>query len=202
MTKPKAKHAAKPENRRRKIDPFALAAIRLLILTGARLREILHATWAEIDFERGLLNVPAAKSKTGKKAIFLSAAALEVLAALPRIEGSPYVIPGEGKDAAGLGKPRADLKKPWEAVTNAAGLSGLRLHDLRHSFASVGAGAQLGLPVIGRLLGHRNPATTQRYAHLANDPLRQAVNAIGNTIMASMVRKPSAVVVPLKRDIL
>ncbi len=90
-SRPAAKHAPKPENRRRRIDPFAIGAIRLLILTGARLREILTAKWDYIDFERGLLNLPT--SKTGKKSLFLSAAALEVLAALPRMAGNPYVVP-------------------------------------------------------------------------------------------------------------
>ena len=131
-TKPKAKHAPKPENRRRKLDPYAIAAIRLLILTGARLNEILTAQWTFVDFERGLLNLPT--SKTGKKSIFLSAAALAILADLPRIEGNPHIIPGDGNGAS-----RSDLKKPWAAVTNAASVGGLRLHDLRHSFASIGA---------------------------------------------------------------
>jgi integrase len=103
--KPNAKHAPKPENRRRKLDPFAVAAVRLLILTGARLREILTAKWEYVDFERGLINLPT--SKTGRKSVFLSAAALEVLSALPRIGGNPHIIPGEKE-----GAPRADLKKP------------------------------------------------------------------------------------------
>ncbi len=91
-TKAKAKHAAKAENRRVKLDPFAVAAIRLLILTGARLREILHAQWQQVDFQRGVIFL--ADSKTGKKPIYLSAAALAILAALPRIEGNPHVIAG------------------------------------------------------------------------------------------------------------
>ncbi|MEJ0094250.1 MAG: tyrosine-type recombinase/integrase [Methylocella sp.] len=191
-SRPAAKHAPKPENRRRRIDPFAIGAIRLLILTGARLREILTAKWDYIDFERGLLNLPT--SKTGKKSLFLSAAALEVLAALPRMAGNPYVVPGEKS-----GAPRVDLKNPWAAVTQAAGLEGLRLHDLRHSFASVGAGGGLGLQIIGKLLGHSQPATTARYSHLDNDPMQRAVNQIGNTISAAMNRKPGAEVVPLAR---
>ena len=146
-TKPTAKHAAKADARRTQLDPFAVAAIRLLMLTGARLREILHAKWEYVDFERGVMFLP--DSKTGKKPIYLSAAALAVLGDLPRIEGNPFIIAG-AKDGA----PRADLKKPWAAVTKAAGLEGVRIHDLRHSFASVGVGASLGLPIIGKLLGH------------------------------------------------
>jgi integrase len=165
--------------RETRIDPFAAAAIRLLILTGARLREILDAQWPHVDIERGVIFLP--DSKTGKKPVYLSAAALEVLAGLSRIEGNPYIIPGEK-----AGQPKADLKKPWAAVCKAAGLEGVRLHDLRHSFASIGAGASMGLPVIGKLLGHSQAATTHRYAHLDADPLRRAVDTIGATISAAM----------------
>jgi integrase len=190
-TRPIAKHVPKPENRRRKLDPSAVAAIRLLILTGARLREILTARWEYVDFERGLMNLPT--SKTGRKSVFLSAAALEVLSALPHVESNPHIVPGE-KDGA----PRADLKNPWAAVTQAAELPGLRIHDLRHSFTSIGAGGGLSLPIIGKLLGHSQPTTAARYAHLDADPMRRAVNQIGNTISAAMSRKPGAEVVPLK----
>jgi integrase len=169
------------------IDPFAIAAIRLLILTGARLREILHAKWREVDFERGIIFLP--DSKTGKKPIYLSAAALAVLADIPRLEGNPHVFPGKAD-----GVPRGGLDRPWSAIRKAAGLDGLRIHDLRHSFASVGAGGGLGLPIIGKLLGHTQAATTQRYAHVAADPVRQAVETIG-----AMNRTPGAEVTPLKR---
>jgi integrase len=178
-SRPSAKHAAKPEKRRTKLDPFAAAAIRLLLLTGARLREILNARWDQVDSERGILDLP--DSKTGKKSIYLSAAAQAVLASLPRIPGNPHIIAG-----AIDGAPRADLKKPWAAVCSAAGLQGVRLHDLRHSFASVGAGASLGLPIIGKLLGHSQPSTTHRYAHLDADPMRRAVETISATISAAM----------------
>lgn len=173
--------------RETKIDPFAAAALRLLILTGARLREILDAQWQRVDFERGMIFLP--NSKTGAKPLYLNAAALALLAGIPRIDGNPHVIPG-GKP----GQPRADLKNPWAAVRKTAGLDGLRLHDLRHSFASVGAGASLGLPVIGRLLGHSQAATTLRYAHLEADPLRRAVETIGATIAAAMDGKRGDVV--------
>jgi integrase len=190
-TKPTAKHAAKADHRRVKLDRYATAALRLLILTGARLREILHAKWEQIDIERGLIFL--ADSKTGKKPLYLSAAAQNVLADLPRVEGNPHLIAG-AKDGA----PRSDLKKPWAAVSRAAGLEGLRLHDLRHSFASFGAGASLGLPIIGKLLGHSQPATTARYAHLDADPMRRAVDTIGSAISAAMNRDTSAKVVSLR----
>jgi integrase len=182
-SRPTAKHAPKPKNRLRKFDRHSIAAIRLLILTGARLREILDAKWEHVDIERGMIFLP--DSKTGRKPIYLSAAAAEILSALPRVDGNPYVIPGEK-----AGQPRADLKRPWEAICKAAGLDDVRLHDLRHSFASIGAGASLGLPIIGKLLGHSQPSTTQRYAHLDADPMRRAVETIGSTIAAVMAGKP------------
>lgn len=190
-SKPGAKHAPKAENRRVKLDPFAVAAIRLLILTGARLREILDLKWDQIDAERGVVFL--ADSKTGRKTVYLSAAAQAVLAGLPRIDDNPHVIAG-AKDGA----PRADLKRPWEAVCRAAGLKAVRLHDLRHSFASFGAGASLGLPIIGKLLGHSQAATTHRYAHLDADPMRRAVETIGESISAAMAGKKGADVVALK----
>lgn len=109
-----------------------------------------------------------------------------MLATLPRLDGNDFIFPG-GKD----GMPRADFKRPWEAVTKAAGLEGLRIHDLRHSFASIGAAGGLGLPIIGKLLGHATPAMTAKYAHFDNDPVRRAVNQIGSAISAEMTAKPS-----------
>ena len=187
------KHAPKAENRRVKIDEHVAAAIRLLLFTGARLREILHLKWEYVDFERGLLLLP--DSKTGRKTIILNAPALALLTDLKRV--GVYVIAGEtaGTDDE---KPRSDLKRPWALVTKRAGLDGLRIHDLRHSFASFGAGGGMGLPVIGKLLGHTQAATTQRYAHLDADPLRRASNAIANTIAAAMGEaKGAGEVVPL-----
>jgi integrase len=178
-----AKHAPKPDSRREVLDPHAVAALRLLVLTGARLREILHLKWSEIDFERGMAFLP--DSKTGQKPLYMSAAALAVLEGLPRVEGNAHVIAGQNSGA------RADLKRPWAAVLRAAELQGVRLHDLRHSFASVGAGASMGLPVIGKLLGHSQPATTARYAHLDADPMRRAADTIGATISAAMDRTSS-----------
>jgi integrase len=193
-TKSTAKHVPKYATRRTVLDPFAVAAIRLLILTGARFREILHARWEHVDFERGIIHLP--DSKTGAKPIYLSAAAQAVLIKLPRMADNPYVIAGMRR-----GQPRADLKKPWSAVTKFAGLDGVRIHDLRHSFASFGAGASLGLPIIGKLLGHAQASTTHRYAHLDADPMRRAVETIGATISAAMEgeAKGSVISMPVKR---
>jgi integrase len=189
---PKAKHAPKPENRKRKLDLYATAAIRLLILTGARLREILDLKWKEVDFERGIAFLP--DSKTGAKPLYLSAASLAVISSLPRIEGNPHVIAGARDGAA-----RSDLKKPWAAVAGHAGLEGVRLHGLRHSFASFGAGASLGLPIIGKLLGHTQASTTQRYAHLDADPVKRAAESIGATIQAAMNGDKASPVIPLPK---
>jgi integrase len=170
------------------VDPAAVAAIKLLILTGCRLREILELRWDYVDFDRAVIFLP--DSKTGKKPVYLSAAALGILRNLPR--RSDYVAPSR------TGRPYADIKGPWATVTGVAGLEGLRLHDLRHSFASIGAGAGLGLPILGKLLGHSQAATTQRYAHLASDPMHQAVNTIGDAIEAAM-KGADRKVVPLRK---
>lgn len=164
-------------------NPAAVAAIRLLMLTGARLREILHARWEQVDLERGILFLP--DSKTGKKLVFLPAAALAILHQQPRLAGNPHLFPSSRK----AGAPLKELWADWEKIREDACLGGLRVHDLRHSFASVGAGQSLGLPVIGKLLGHTQAAATQRYAHLADDPLRRAVETIGAEIDAAMAAK-------------
>lgn len=203
---PKAKHLAKAGNRQRIIDEHAVAAIRLLMLTGARLREILNARWDYVDRDRGLMFLP--DSKTGRKTLYLSDVALAILDDLPKVKDNPYIIPGSVK-----GEPRTDLKRPWAAIVKAAGLGkaldeqnrggksdkrkavakqhghGLRLHDLRHTFASFGVGGSLGLPVVGKLLGHSQARTTQRYAHLDADPLHKAANLIGSQIVAALQAK-------------
>mgnify|MGYP000877019765 FL=1 len=133
----KAKHRPKSEEKQREIlSPHVTGAIRLLLLTGCRLREILHLRWNEVDFERGLLLLP--DSKTGRKTVFLSDAALEVLQNLPRV--GRYVIAGANPD-----KPRADLKRPWQRIAQHAELQDVRLHDLRHTFASIGAAQGMSL---------------------------------------------------------
>jgi integrase len=174
---PKSKHLPREENQRTLLSPDAAAALRLLIFTGARLREILHLRWEHVDLGRGLLLLP--DSKTGRKTIVLNRPALEILQTHPR-NGS-YVIGSTHPD-----RPRTDLKKPWSAVCRRAGLEGVRLHDLRHTFASIGAGASLGLPIVGKLLGHSQAQTTARYAHLDADPLLRAANLIGERIERSM----------------
>jgi integrase len=164
------------ENR---LTPFAAAAIRLLIFTGARRGEILGLKWEWVDFERSMIFLP--DSKSGKKPIYLAAPALEILSKLPQFENSAYVVNSEVG-----GRPLADLKRPWAAVLQEAKIENLRLHDLRHTFASVGAMGGLSLPIIGKLLGHMRSETTARYSHLADDPVRAANELIGNRLSGSL----------------
>jgi len=165
-------------------SPYALAAIRLLFFTGARLREILTLQWSDVDFDKAMLRLP--DSKTGSKLIYLSAPALETLSAIPKLEGNPYVICGRKP-----GSHWVALQRPWRRIRERAGLNDVRIHDLRHNFGAVAASGGLSLPIIGRLLGHNQPATTARYAHLSADPVRAANEAIGSHIAAAMRGKTS-----------
>jgi len=159
--------------------PFTLAAIGLLILTGARLTEILTLRWGYVDLANGLLRLP--DSKTGAKLIYLNDAAIKLLRAMPRMQDNPYVIAGKK-----VGARLINLQKPWRRIRAAANLNDVRIHDLRHSFASVAVSGGMSLPMIGKLLGHTQPATTARYAHLAADPIRAASNTVGIEIAAFM----------------
>ncbi|MBV9569766.1 MAG: site-specific integrase [Alphaproteobacteria bacterium] len=177
----KVKHCQK--NHRTKIDSLSAAALRLILFSGARHREILHAKRAELDRQRGFLNL--ARSKTGKKTIVLNALALAVIDTIP--DTGPYLFPGTEKPQCSKKdkwepKPRTSLKRAWTAIRKRAGLEDVRIHDLRHTFASVGVAENLGLPVVGKLLGHANLVSTARYAHLEADPARRASNAIGQSI--------------------
>jgi integrase len=163
-----------------KITPWGLAAIRLLVFTGARASEILGLTWDAVDLSAGAVRVPA---KAGPRTLILNPAAAAVLSKVHRIRGNPYVIVGGLK---GTALTLSGLEQCWQEVRKAAKLDGVRLHDLRHSFASVAVAGGRSLPIIGALLGHAQAATTQRYAHLGADPLRDASEAIGNSIAVAM----------------
>ena len=136
--------------------------------------------WDEVDFDRGVIRLGHDRAKAGKRDVPLSAAALVVLDSIPREDGNPHVFCGAD------GNPRSDLKRPWAAVTAHAQLTGLRIHDLRHTGASVGAGAGLSLHTIGGLLGHRTAASTGRYAHLDANPLRRAADTVAAHLQAVM----------------
>jgi integrase len=154
---------------------YALAAIRLLILTGCRRNEILTAKRAYVDAYHRCLRLP--DSKTGEKVVHLGAAALKVIQDLEPVEGNPYLLPGPG----GEGR-LVNLQKPWDRIRTAAGLPNVRLHDLRHSFASLGVAKGASLYVVGALLGHRSPKTTARYAHLADHPVKAAADLLAQEI--------------------
>ena len=172
------------------VNPYAVAAIRMLTFSGCRKAEILTLRWNHVDWEHDSLNL--ADSKTGAKTVPLGSPAIELLNGLPRIEGNPYVFPGT-KDGAHL----VGLQKIWLGLRSRAELPDVRLHDLRHSFASVGAASGDSLLVIGKLLGHKGAASTQRYAHLGDDPVRSAANRISQQIAAAMNDQNDAEVVKL-----
>jgi integrase len=168
-------------------SPWVIAAIRLLTFTGARRSEILTLRWEHASEEHECLMLP--DSKTGRKTIHLNAPALALLETIPRIDGNPYVICGDKP-----GQHLVNLEKPWRRIRKTAKLDDVRLHDLRHSFASVAASGGQSLVVIGKMLGHSQPATTVRYAHLADDPVKAASDAVGRHIAAAMDGNPGELV--------
>lgn len=165
------------------ITPHVAAAFRLLILTGCRLNEILTLRWtAEIDLpNRRLLLARHKADGKGIKAIPLSQPAMELLSRLERVDGNPYTIVGTGEN-----KHLVNLQKPWRKLRARAALSDVRIHDLRHSFASIAAAAGMSLPVIGALLGHTDQQSTARYAHLAQEPIRAASEVVGGVLAPFM----------------
>ena len=177
--------ALKEAEREATEDRFVIAAIRLLLFTGCRLSEILELRWPWVNLERKRLELP--DSKTGAKLIFLNEPAIEVLTGLPRVEANPFVVPG-----AKAGQHLVNLQKPWRRIRKAANLSDVRIHDLRHNYASVAAGLGEGLPMIGKLLGHSQAQTTHRYAHLAADPVIRASERVGAAISSAMRRSDTA----------
>ncbi|WP_374765325.1 tyrosine-type recombinase/integrase [Yunchengibacter salinarum] len=157
---------------------YAAAAFRLLLSTGARLNEIRTLKWENVDFDAALIILTEHKTSAhGAKAIPLNTVALRILDTLPRMHQNPYVICGERP-----GQPIINLQKPWRRVRRTAGLEDLRIHDLRHTFASLCLGNGASLPVVGGLLGHRSTASTAIYAHLAPGPLQQATAQVSETL--------------------
>lgn len=164
-------------------NPVIVAVIHMLILTGARLSEMLTLRWEYVDLDRQVLRLP--DSKTGAKTIVLNAAAVDVLSRLHRLEGNPWVFPGHRH-----GSHLVNLQKPWREIRAAAGLDDVRLHDLRHSFASIAVGVGGSLPLIGHLLGHTQAQTTARYAHVASSPAKHLADAAGARIASAMRLNP------------
>ena len=163
------------EGRGRKLGASVAAALRLLMLTGCRRNEILTLRWEEVDLEAAELRLR--DSKTGPRVVPLPAAAVSVLAALPRVPGNPWVIPG-----AKPGGHLSNLNDHWLRIRARAGLHDVRIHDLRHSFASRALALGESLPTIGRLLGHGQVATTARYAHLARDAVKASASRVADSI--------------------
>lgn len=166
------------------VNPFALRAIRLLLLTGCRPSEITGLRWAEVDLQAKALRLP--DSKTGAKTVQLPDAAVTLLRRAPRIAESPYVFPGTGRRH--VGAHLVNLSKPWAVLKKSARLDNLRLYDaVRHSFASVAVSSHgHALSVVGELLGHSQASTTKRYSHLHDEAARAAVKVIGGTIARAL----------------
>lgn len=159
--------------------PSAIAAARLLILTGCRLNEIMRLEWNYVDIEGRALHLP--DSKSGAKTVHLGQPAVDVLKATERVKDNPWVITGTMR-----GAPLYDLQPFWQRVRARTGLKDVRIHDLRHTFASTAVAAGQGLPMIGKLLGHTQVQTTARYAHLAADPVRAAAECVSSKIAAAL----------------
>lgn len=157
-----------------------IAAARLLMLTGCRLSEIQELRWEHVDLPRSCLRLP--DSKTGAKVILLGKAATDVLATIERLDDNPYVIVGTIP-----GQHLSDMQKPWRRIRKRAGLDDVRIHDLRHSFASHALAGGEHLPMIGKMLGHSQVQTTARYAHLAEDPVRVATNRVADRIADALL---------------
>jgi integrase len=162
-------------------SPAMIAAVRLLVLTGCRLSEIQKLCWEHVDLPRSCLRLP--DSKTGAKVVLLGKAAVDVLEGIERLDDNPHVIVGT--------IPRqylTDMQKPWRRIRKRAGLDDVRIHDLRHSFASQALARGENLPMIGKMLGHSQVQTTARYAHLAEDPIRVATDRVAESIAGAMGR--------------
>jgi integrase len=160
--------------------PWVLATIRLLLFTGMRRSEVTTLLWPHVHLDKAMLMLP--ETKTGARAVYLSAPAMAVLSMLPRVAKNPHVIVGSKS-----GSHLVNIAKPWKRICKVARLRDVRIHDLRHSFASVGASGGVSLPIIGRLLGHSQMVTTERYSHLSADPVRAANEAMGSQIAAMLL---------------
>ena len=173
-------------------DWRAVAAYRLLIFTGARLSEILTLRWEWIDAAVGVARLP--DSKTGAKNLYLPPGALAVLEVLPRMAGNSHVLPGDRPGASFVG-----IQKPWQRIRALAGLPDLRIHDLRHAFASTAVAAGDSLFIVGKLLGHRQASTTERYAHLAPDPAKAVADRTAERLRTMLAGAGGGTILPLRR---
>ena len=182
-TGPTAKHRPKSAGTPKPANSFAISAIRFLLLTGFREKEALSLRWDAVDLERKVAVL--VDTKTGKSVRRLGAAAVLLLNSLPRVKKSPYVFPGLKS-----GKHLVEINRVWYAVRLAAGLEDVRLHDLRHSFASAVASAGGSLLMIRNLLGHKDTKTTAKYAHLLEDPVQATADATAGELASLLGPAP------------
>jgi integrase len=182
----KAADAITAAQMERKIGPHAAAGLRLALFTGARSGEIMAAQWRHVDWDRKLIRLPDSKTNE-PRTIHLSDAAIEVIRPLPRV--GKFIVAGAKED-----EPYKNLSRAWIVARQYAGLHDVRLHDLRHSYASLAAAHGVSLQMIGKLLGHRVAATTQRYAHLARDAAAAVNDELGAAMVAAIEKQmpPSA----------
>ena len=167
-------------------EPEAVNCIQLLLLTGCRLSEIQKLKWEHVDLDSGVLRLP--DSKTGAKLVAIGKAVVDLFKSIRKVEGNPYIITGQLE-----GQHLSDMQRPWRRLRKRAGLNDLRLHDLRHSFASDALQLGMDLPMIGKLLGHTQVQTTARYAHLKIDPIRAAAEKVSDASALALAR-------PVKED--
>lgn len=170
----------------RRANPWGVAAIRFLLLSGWREQEALRLRWDAVDLATG--RVELLGTKTGRSRRTLGVAAVELLQGLARMDGSPYVFPGRSTEV-----PLVEIKHLWHAVRHHAGLDDVRLHDLRHTFASAAVEGGTPLYTTGALLGHRDVKSTARYAHLADDPRKRAADATAGLLRARLDRRTTPV---------
>ena len=160
---------------KRGVSPWAAAALRLLILTGMRSGEVLGLKWDYVDLSAGTIHLPA--SKTGAKAVTISRAAVCILEGIPKVEGVDWIIAGRRH-----GEPMTSLQRPFLSVIAKAKIAAVRIHDLRHSAASIATSAGVGLPVVGALLGQSQAYTTERYSHIDDSAERHAAEVIAGKV--------------------
>lgn len=165
-------------------------AIRLLLLTGARKTEVLGLRWSEVDLGRLTLTLPPERTKaggkTGERRIALSPAAAAILAERRKLASGEFVFPSDKGEGHAIGLRRAFVK-----VRDAAGQPGLRIHDLRHSYASLLIASGESLFLVGKALGHTSARTTERYAHLADDPLQAAADRVARMLAQAQPLAPA-----------
>ena len=182
------------------VSPYSAAALRLLLLTGARKNEVLSLKWKYLNLDRGTARLPDTKNNR-PKTLHLPALAVDILRNLkdsPWFSGEDgFVFPSDSKSGH-----LADLRRPWSTVCKQAGLTGWRPHDMRHTFASVAASSDESLLMIGAQLGHTKSKTTEKYAHLANNPVHDMTERTGAKIAESWTKPPApaAQVPPAEND--